>query len=115
MPGVPFLSTASTKEALSEGISARPFTIAYAMKWVKETLAPLERDNDSFSPARFISRSRDDTLRTLVAVGTAKLASMLVTIRAAAPRSGVACVSMSVTGSVSVGGAAVATLGTVER
>ena len=97
IPGVPFLSTASTKEALSEGISARPFTIAYAMKCVKETLAPLERDSDSLSPARLISRSRADTLRTLVAVGTARLASIFVTMRAAAPRRGVASASISVT------------------
>ena len=60
------------------------------MKCVKDTLAPLERDNDSFNATRLISSNRAETVRTLVAVGTARLAFMLVTMRAAAPRNGVA-------------------------
>ena len=62
---------------------------------MNETLAPVVRDNDSFSAVRLISRSRADTERTLVAVGTPRLACMFVTIRAAAPRSGVAPASMT--------------------
>jgi hypothetical protein len=54
-------------------------------------------------------------VRTLVAVGTAKEASMLVTMRAAAPRSGVASASMA-TGLEGVGAVvALATVGNVER
>ena len=69
--------------------------MANAMRWVKETLAPVVRDNDSLSAVRLISSRRADTERTLVAVGTPRLACMFVTIRAAAPRSGVAPASMT--------------------
>ena len=68
-PGVPFSSTASTKVALSAGISRSPFTMAKAMRCVKETFAPLERASDSLSAARLISSRRAGTVRTLVAVG----------------------------------------------
>ena len=115
MPGVPFLSTAWTKDAFIAGTCARPLTMAKAMKWVKETLAPLERDSDSLSAARLISKSLADTVRTLVAVGTARLASMLATMRAAAPRSGVASSSMSGVATTATGAIDVVTAGTVER
>ena len=64
--------------------------MAKAIRWVKETLAPVVRARDSFKAARLISSSRAATVRTLVAVGTPSDASMLATMRAAAPRSGVA-------------------------
>ena len=90
-------------------------TVAKAMKWVTETFAPLERASDSFMAPRLISRSRADTVRTLVAVGTARLAFMFATMRAAAPFSGVASVSNATTALAAGAGAAEATLGTVER
>ena len=89
--------------------------MANAMKCVNETLAPLDLDSDSLSAARLISRSLADTVRTLVAVGTARLASMLATMRAAAPRRGVASVSMSGVTAAAAGADDVATLGTVDR
>ena len=60
------------------------------MMWVKLTFAPVVRASWLFRIRRLTSRSRAGTVRTLVAVGTARLASMLATIREAAPRSGVA-------------------------
>src|SRR5271168_5239963 len=60
------------------------------MMWVKLTLAPVVRASWLFRMRRLTSRSRAGTVRTLVAVGTARLASMLATMREAAPRSGVA-------------------------
>src|SRR5271154_3961228 len=60
------------------------------MMCVKLTLAPVVRANWLFRMRRLTSRSRAGTVRTLVAVGTAKLASMLATMRDAAPRGGVA-------------------------
>ncbi len=88
------------------------------MKCVNDTFAPLERASVSLSAARLISSKRAATLRTLVAVGTLRLAFMLVTRRAAAPRNGVASLSMATDG-VGVGAdafdAAAATEGTVER
>jgi hypothetical protein len=89
--------------------------MAKAMKWVKETLAPLDRANDSFRAVRLISKSRADTVRTLVAVGTARLAFILLTMRAAAPRNGVASASIATTGLTAAGATDVATVGTVER
>src|ERR1700761_4653404 len=59
------------------------------MMCVKLTLAPVVRANWLFRTRRLTSRSRAGTVRTLVAVGTARLASMLATMREAAPRSGV--------------------------
>ena len=85
------------------------------MTCVKETLAPLDRARDSFNADRLISKSRADTVRTLVAVGTDRLASMLATMRAAAPRRGVASSSMSEAAATGVDAAGVATLGTVDR
>src|SRR5487761_2083316 len=115
-PGVPFASTASTNVEFIDATAPRPLTTAYAMKWVKETLAPLERARDSLSAARLISSRRAEIVRTLVAVGTARLAIMLATIFAAAPRSGVAAASIGAaafTGAAA--GAAATALGTVER
>src|ERR1700679_4027811 len=55
------------------------------MRWVKLTLAPVVRANWLLRIWRFTSSRRAGTVRTLVAVGTPRLASMLATIREAAP------------------------------
>ena len=60
------------------------------MMWVKLTLAPVVRASWLFRMSRLTSSRRAGTVRTLVAVGTPRLASMLATILDAAPRSGVA-------------------------
>src|SRR5277367_4328366 len=60
------------------------------MMCVKLTFAPVVRANWLFRIRRLTSSSRAGTVRTLVAVGTVRLASMLATIREAAPRRGVA-------------------------
>src|SRR6516162_1704564 len=60
------------------------------MMWVKLTFAPVVRANWLFRTSRFTSSRRAGTVRTLVAVGTPKLASMLATMREAAPRRTVA-------------------------
>ena len=58
------------------------------MRWVKLTLFPPVRDMYPFRTLRLTSSSRAGTARALVAVGTARLASMLATRRAAPPRRG---------------------------
>ena len=60
------------------------------MRWVKLTLAPVVRASWLLRIWRLTSSSLAGTVRTLVAVGTARLASMLATMRAAAPRSATA-------------------------
>ena len=57
------------------------------MRWVKLTLAPDSRARCWLTMARLTSSKRAGTVRTLVAVGTPSDASMLVAMRAAAPRS----------------------------
>ncbi|OYV24036.1 MAG: hypothetical protein B7W95_00050 [Acidimicrobiales bacterium 20-64-4] len=65
---------------------------------------------------RLISSSRAGTVRTDVAVGTARDASILATMRAAAPRRGVAVSSISTSGVVGAGALnGLATFGTAER
>src|SRR6266513_2409652 len=59
------------------------------MRWVKLTLPPLVRDRWLLRIVRLTSSSLAGTWRTLVAVGTPRLASMLETMRAPAPRRGV--------------------------
>src|SRR6516164_8767202 len=56
------------------------------MMCVKLTLAPLVRASWLLRMSRLTSSSRAGMVRTLVAVGTPRLASMLATIREAAPR-----------------------------
>ena len=56
------------------------------MMCVKLTLAPLVRASWLLRMSRLTSSSRAGTVRTLVAVGTPRLASMFATIREAAPR-----------------------------
>ena len=64
--------------------------MAKPIRWVKLTFMPVVRTSWSFRAARLTSSRRAGTVRTEVAVGTPRLATMLVTILAAAPRSGVA-------------------------
>ena len=56
--------------------------------WVKLTLPPWRRRRCPLRTLRLTSSSRAGTVRTEVAVGTSRLASIASTIRAAAPRSG---------------------------
>ncbi len=63
------------------------------MRWVKETLPPRERDRWLLSTTRLSISSLAGTARTEVAVGTVSDPSMLVTTRAAGPRSGVVSLS----------------------
>src|ERR1700733_6369451 len=60
------------------------------MRWVKLTLAPVVRASWLLRIWRLTSSRRAGTVRTLVAVGTERLASMLATTREAAPRRTVA-------------------------
>src|SRR4051812_45177396 len=55
------------------------------MRWVNETLPPRPRRRWLLTTVRLSMSSFAGMARTLVAVGTARLASMLVTTRAAAP------------------------------
>src|SRR5580698_7014104 len=60
------------------------------MMWVKLTLAPVVRASWLLRMSRLTSSRRAGTERTLVAVGTPRLASILATMRDAAPRRTVA-------------------------
>src|SRR5207302_11206051 len=87
------------------GTDSRALTTAKPIRWVKLTLPPLVRDRWLFRIVRLTSSSLAGTWRTLVAVGTPRLASMLETMRAPAPRIGVAgAVSPSAVGGGSRGG-----------
>ncbi len=70
-------------------MASRALTIAYPMRWVNETLPPRLRARWLLITVRLSISNLAGSDRTLVAVGTAKLASMLDTTRAVAPRSGV--------------------------
>ena len=72
------------------GTAPSALTTAKPIKWVKLTLAPVVRNNWLLTMVRLTSSSLAGTTRTLVAVGTPSDASMLDTIRAAAPRRGAA-------------------------
>src|SRR6478672_287205 len=72
------------------------------MRWVKLPLPPRERRRRLLMTTRLSMRSLAGTARTLVAVGTDRLDSMLVTTRAAGPRS--VLTSSSFTGPVDLTG-----------
>src|SRR4051812_48272801 len=57
------------------------------MTWVKDTLPPRARDRWLLITMRLSISSLTGTERTLVAVGTVRLASMFCAVRAGAPRS----------------------------
>src|ERR1700741_1864358 len=58
------------------------------MRWVKETLPPRPRARWLLITMRLSMSSLAGTERTLVAVGTVRLAVMLTAVRADAPRGG---------------------------
>src|SRR3954470_8563757 len=68
------------------------------MRWVNDTLPPRPRRRWLLMTTRLSISSLAGMARTLVAVGTARLASMLLTTRAAAPRSGWRGVAVSAAG-----------------
>src|SRR5215472_1062189 len=57
------------------------------MRWVNETLPPRSRLRWLLMTMRLSMSSLAGTARTLVAVGTVRLAAMFVAVRADAPRS----------------------------
>src|SRR5690349_15778246 len=56
------------------------------MRWVKETLPPRARARLELMTTRLSIRSLAGTARTLVAVGTSRLVTMLVAMALAGPR-----------------------------
>src|SRR3954470_17711049 len=82
------------------GTFATARTAANAMRWVKLTFPRPVRDRWLFRIWRLTSSSFAGTLRTDVAVGTPRLASMFSTIRAAAPRIGFVVSPSSTSGAV---------------
>ena len=60
--------------------------MAQPMRWVNETLPPRARARWLLMTTRLSNSNLTGIARTLVAVGTARLASMFCTVRAAAPR-----------------------------
>src|SRR3954471_17835400 len=88
------------------------------MRWVNDTLPPRLRRRWLLMTVRLSARSLAGTARTLVAVGTVRLVSMLATTRAAAPFSGVfaepaagATAGVGAAGVAAAGGAAAAGAG----
>src|SRR5882757_8617434 len=81
------LPSITANQLFISGVVTNAFTIAYPMMWVKETLPPRLRRRWLLMTIRLSAISFAGTARTLEAVGTASEASMLVTTRAAAPRS----------------------------
>ncbi len=61
------------------------WTMAQPIRWVNETLPPRARARWLLITTRLSNSSLTGIARTLVAVGTARLASMFWTVRAAAP------------------------------
>ena len=83
-PGLP--STSAYAQFIS-GISRSASTSAKPMRWVNDTLPPRARARWLLRTMRLSMSSLAGTARTLVAVGTARLASMLTTTREDGPRS----------------------------
>src|SRR6266849_589598 len=88
------------------------------MMWVNEIFPPRPRLRWLFITSRLSATSLAGMSRTLVAVGTWRLASMLVTVRAAAPLSGTissattgTAISAATGGAVGVGAGAGAGIG----
>src|SRR4028118_1462146 len=70
------------------GIAPRALTTANPIRWVNDTFPPRLRARWLLMTMRLSMSSLAGIARTLVAVGTPRLDSMLVTTRADAPRSG---------------------------
>src|SRR5690606_34069700 len=80
------LPSTSVNAVFISGIAASALMIAYPIRWVNETLPPRPRFKWLLMTIRLSISNLAGIVRTLVAVGTARLASMLVAVRAAAPR-----------------------------
>jgi len=87
------LPSTSVKARFITGNSASALTSAKPMMWVNDTLPPRPRRRWLLMTTRLSISSLAGIARTLVAVGTASEASMLVTTRAAAPLSGLTSTS----------------------
>jgi hypothetical protein len=109
------LPPTSVNELFISELARSARTIAHPMRWVKLTLPPRPRARWLLITIRLSTRSFAGTARTLVAVGTARDASMFWTIRAATPRSVVVSADFSATGSLAAGAAALAGAGAVAR
>src|SRR5690606_1358682 len=82
------------------------------MMWVNDTLPPRERARRLLMTMRLSTSSLAGTERTLVAVGTSRLVSMLEAVRAGAPRSGTTSASSeAVSAAAGLGGACWAGVG----
>src|SRR4051794_15730381 len=80
------LPSMTSKPRFISGIERRALTRAQPMTWVNETLPPRARDRWLLITMRLSISSFTGTDRTLVAVGTRRLASMFCAVRAGAPR-----------------------------
>src|SRR6185437_9840601 len=69
------------------GSATSALTTANPIRWVNDTLPPRPRRRWLLMTILLSTSSLAGIARTLVAVGTARLAVMLLTVRAAAPRS----------------------------
>src|SRR6202044_533601 len=69
------------------GTAPSAFTTANPIRWVNDTFPPRPRARWLLMTMRLSISSLAGTDRTLVAVGTLRLAAMLTAVRAAAPRS----------------------------
>src|ERR1700760_1747883 len=81
------LPSSSANESFIAGTAASARTTAYPIRWVNETLPPRPRLRWLLMTMRLSMSSLAGMSRTLVAVGTDRLLSMLTAVRAAAPRS----------------------------
>src|SRR6195952_672702 len=75
----------SSKPTFISGIERSALTRANPIRWVKETLPPRARARWLLMTMRLSQSSLTGTDRTLVAVGTVRLASVFGTVRAGAP------------------------------
>src|SRR5690349_8871798 len=79
------LPSTTSKPTFISGIDFSALTRAKPMMWVNDTLPPRARARWLLITMRLSHSSLTGTDRTLVAVGTVRLASMLATVRAGAP------------------------------
>ena len=95
------LSVDRVKEWFISGIVRSACTTAKPMRWVNETLPPRPRARWLLITIRLSASSLAGMARTLVAVGTLRLAAMFSAVRAAAPRSRttVSCAAAALAGS----------------
>src|SRR5690242_3383546 len=82
-PGLP---STRVKAWFITGTARTACTSAYPIRWVNETFPPRPRARLLLITMRLSTRSLAGIARTLVAVGTLRLAAMFSAVRAAAPR-----------------------------